>query len=71
MKEKTPFNCNTCNSSYKTKLGITNTFYQLMKIKDLDVQNVMLPLLKTGTMNIHNKTVHEEYNPLSCKTSDA
>ena len=38
MKEKTPFNCDTCDSCYKSKLGLKNTFYQFMKIKDLEYE---------------------------------
>ena len=43
---KTQFNCDMCDSCYKTKLGLKNTFYQFMKIKDLDVQNVLPPRFK-------------------------
>ena len=41
MKEKNQFNCDMCDSCYKSKLGLKNMSYQFMKIKDLVVQNAL------------------------------
>ena len=68
---KKPFKCDLCDSCHKTRLGLNLHISSIHENKRFGCAKCNASFTQSGHLNILNKTVHEEYNSLSCKTSDA
>ena len=66
---KKPFKCDLYDSCYKTRLGQNlhiSSIHERFEWAKCDAS-----FTQNEHLNIHNKTVNEEYNPLICNASDA
>jgi hypothetical protein len=68
---KKPFKFDLWDSFYKTRLGMNLHISAIHENKIFGCAKCGASFIQNGHLNIHNKTVHEEYNSLSCKTNDA